>query len=186
MPLLFCLAVHNALAEIQKHLRPGRHMCAPWMTLTWSHFRTGLAPSSIWPPRSWVRGPASSCTRAKPECGTGRASFLRTWSSWAMTSGTQPESGPAVGKRDFAQAVWATRVEEEDKLWRGHCAACFWSGFCHEGRRPRCVLGASVTGSTQHVLDERMSSCLSRCRCLTDADADFFFGHLELPTFNVV
>ena len=55
-PLLFCLAVHNALAEIQGQLRPGEHVLRiPWMTSTWFHFRRGLAPSSVWSPRSWLR-----------------------------------------------------------------------------------------------------------------------------------
>ena len=103
MPLLLCLAVHNALADIQEQLRPGEHVFAFLDDIYLVSLPERLAPSSIWPLRSWVLGPASSCTRARLECGTRRASVLPIWSNLEMKFGTQPESkssGPLWERRN--------------------------------------------------------------------------------------
>ena len=74
MPLLFCLAVHNALTAIQDQLRPGECVFAFLDDIyVVSLPERTRAISSTLSPRSWARAQEWSYMRARPGCGTGRA-----------------------------------------------------------------------------------------------------------------
>ena len=91
MPLLFCLAVHNPLTAVQDQLRSGSTCLRSWTTFMWCLSQSGRVPSSTLSLRSWVRAQESSCTQARPGCGTGPAIVLPTWRNSVPMCGTLQE-----------------------------------------------------------------------------------------------
>ena len=69
MPLLFCLAVHDALANVQLQLREGETFSLSWTTCTLSRPQTALAQYTTRWPNSCGLSQASDCTVARHECG---------------------------------------------------------------------------------------------------------------------
>ena len=120
MPLLFCLAVHNALADIQEQLRPGEYVFAflddiyvvslPERTRTIFNLAAeklgGGAGIELHAGKTRVWNKAGECPPDVVELGD------EVWNATGIKI-----LGTPVGTQEFAQVACAARLEEEDKLW---------------------------------------------------------------------
>ena len=120
MPLLFCLAVHNALTDIQEQLRPGEYVFAflddiyvvslPERTRTVFNLaaeKLGAgAGIELHAGKTRVWNKAGECPPNVVELGD------EVWNAAGIKI-----LGTPVGTQEFAQAACAAKLEEEDKLW---------------------------------------------------------------------
>ena len=114
MPLLFSLAIHDALVAVKAELRDGEVLfaflddvyavCGPNRTRE----VFDLLAHHLW------RLLEFACTRERHECGQDRVCLPQTWKTWANKFGTGIKVlGTQVGTDQF---VFDERVQEETRL----------------------------------------------------------------------
>ena len=144
MPLLFCVAIHNALEEVQAKLLPGE-LYLHSLTTSICSVCPGAHPRYL---RRWRTnfsgGQGSDCTMEKRGLGTKKERCLSgcpRWGPVVWSPAGLKILGTPVGSAEFVESAIRDRLEKERDLWQAipkvHDLQCAWQ-LLLQCAGPRC------------------------------------------------